>query len=123
MSGNAVAYQLGIVREGDEVRSGVEDSVIVHLTHSVHQTGVMEKRFDRHMTISEIKWKIQTHFGTDSCLMILQLKDRSGAVVIPNMDDDKMLGYYSPEDGFTLHAIDLDPNAKANVKSWTDTSL
>eukprot|EP01059_Diplonema_ambulator_P036241 TRINITY_DN8970_c0_g1_i1.p1 TRINITY_DN8970_c0_g1~~TRINITY_DN8970_c0_g1_i1.p1 ORF type:complete len:262 (+),score=72.19 TRINITY_DN8970_c0_g1_i1:55-840(+) len=123
MSGNSIAYQLGIVREGDEIRTNVEDAVILHITHSVFESGVMEKRFDKHITISEMKWKIQTHFGTDSCLMILQLKDRNGQMLYDNMDDDKMLGYYSPMDGQIVHAVDLDPNAKQKVRSWTDVSL
>eukprot|EP01065_Artemidia_motanka_P006563 TRINITY_DN1321_c11_g1_i1.p1 TRINITY_DN1321_c11_g1~~TRINITY_DN1321_c11_g1_i1.p1 ORF type:complete len:278 (+),score=126.29 TRINITY_DN1321_c11_g1_i1:50-835(+) len=120
---SAVAYQLGIVREGDCLRSSDESQVILHLTHSVHKVGVMEKRFDRHLTISEVKWKIQTFFGTDSGLMMLQLQDADGTVVADNMDDDRMLGYYSPQDGWTVHAIDLDPQAEAKCRGWTDTSL
>eukprot|EP01064_Diplonema_japonicum_P019437 TRINITY_DN2814_c2_g2_i1.p1 TRINITY_DN2814_c2_g2~~TRINITY_DN2814_c2_g2_i1.p1 ORF type:complete len:275 (+),score=89.40 TRINITY_DN2814_c2_g2_i1:47-826(+) len=120
---SAIAYQLGIVREGDEIKTNVEDAVILHITHSVFNSSVMEKRFDKHVTISEMKWKIQTHFGTDSSLMILQLKDKNGQLLSDNLEDDKMLGYYSPLDGQTIHAIDLDPNAKQKVQGWTDVSL
>eukprot|EP01060_Flectonema_neradi_P026147 TRINITY_DN349_c7_g1_i1.p1 TRINITY_DN349_c7_g1~~TRINITY_DN349_c7_g1_i1.p1 ORF type:complete len:262 (+),score=61.31 TRINITY_DN349_c7_g1_i1:195-980(+) len=123
MSGNSAAYNLGIVREGDAIRSLSDDCVILHISHSVHTTGVMEKRFDRHTLVSELKWKIQTHFGTDSGLMILQLKDQNGQMISDNMDDSRMLGYYSPEDGWTIHAVDLDPNAVNNVRQWTDVSL
>lgn len=118
-----MARQLGIVRQDDCLRSSDPSQVILHLTHSVHSVGVMEKRFDRHLTISEVKWKIQTFFGSDSSLTMLQLKNEQGCIIADNMDDDKMLGYYSPEDGWTIHCIDLDPNAASNCRGWTDTSL
>eukprot|EP00756_Hemistasia_phaeocysticola_P037502 Hpha_TRINITY_DN16700_c2_g2::TRINITY_DN16700_c2_g2_i1::g.79152::m.79152/K17262/TBCB, CKAP1, ALF1; tubulin-folding cofactor B len=120
---STIAMQLGIVREGDELRSSDESQVILHLTHSVHKTGVMEKRFDRHIMVSEMKWKIQTFFGSDCSMMLLQLKDRDGRVVYDNMEDDKMLGYYSPKDGWTVHVLDLDPSAESKCRGWTDTSL
>ena len=120
---SAAAYALGICREGDKLQSMSDDQVILHLTHNVFQSGVMEKRFDKHIRISEMKWKVQTHFGSDSALMILQLKDLNGRIIADNMEDDKMLGFYSPMDGMSCHAIDLDPNAKQNVRSWTDVSL
>ncbi|KAJ9463911.1 Tubulin-folding cofactor B [Diplonema papillatum] len=120
---STVARSLGIVREGDEIKSGSDDSVILHVTHNVFESGVMEKRFDKHLTIAEVKWKVQTHFGTDSSLMILQLKTSDGQTLADNMDDGKMLGFYSPQDGQILHAVDLDPNAKQNVRGWTDVSL
>ena len=117
------AYALGIVRQGDELRSTSDDQVILHITHNVFTSGVMEKRFDRHLLISEMKWKVQTHFGSESTLMMLQLKTADGTLVHDNLDDDRKLGFYSPQDGWILHAVDLDPNAKNNVRGWTDTSL
>ncbi len=42
---------------------------------------------------------------------VLQLKDERGRLLAVLDDDGRKLGYYSPQDGFTLHIIDTDPTS------------
>lgn len=42
---------------------------------------------------------------------MLQLKDEHGRLVAAMDDDSRKLGYYSPQDGWTLHVIDTDPTS------------
>ncbi len=45
-----------------------------------------------------LKIKLTSHCGTTANSMELQLKDESGRV-LATLDDGRMLGYYSPQDG------------------------
>ena len=55
--------------------------------------------------------------------MRLSLKDWDGALVAPMADDSKLLGYYSPEDGWTIHIHDIDTHS-ASASGWLeDVSL
>ena len=52
------------------------------------------------MTIDGVKRKLQTHCGTNPGSMILQLKNRSGELVVSELGpEERKLGYFSPEDG------------------------
>ena len=51
--------------------------------------------------------------------MRLQMKDWDGALVAGMDDDSKMLGYYSPEDGWTIHINDVDANS-ASAGGWLE---
>ena len=52
------------------------------------------------MTMFRVKEKLMTHCGSNVSTMRLQMKDWDGALVAAMDDDSKMLGYYSPEDGW-----------------------
>jgi len=54
--------------------------------------------------------------------MRLQMKDWDGALVAGMDDDSKMLGYYSPEDGWTIHINDVDANS-ASAGGWQGLTL
>eukprot|EP00242_Pyramimonas_sp_CCMP2087_P017712 CAMPEP_0198210814 /NCGR_PEP_ID=MMETSP1445-20131203/22460_1 /TAXON_ID=36898 /ORGANISM="Pyramimonas sp., Strain CCMP2087" /LENGTH=286 /DNA_ID=CAMNT_0043884969 /DNA_START=117 /DNA_END=977 /DNA_ORIENTATION=+ len=86
-----------------------ESTVLLHCSHTNLKAQFMELRFDRHTTIERVKERLQSHCGTSPSMMQLQLKDYSGQVVYDMADNTKMLGYYSPEDGWGIHIIDLDP--------------
>ena len=60
-----------------------------------------------------------THVGSNVSTMRLSLKDWDGAVVADLADDTKMLGYYSPEDGWTIHITDTDVNS-ASAGGWLE---
>jgi hypothetical protein len=51
------------------------------------------------MTIMRVKERVQSNCGTSPSAMTLQLKDWHNQLVCTMDDDNKMLGYYSPEDG------------------------
>jgi len=96
-----------------------DGTVLLAVTHSNLSSRFMEIRFDRHMSIMRCKEKLQTHTGTNVSAMRLQLKDWDGNVVADMSDDGKMLGYYSPEDGFVCHVIDLDPGSMS-ANGWLE---
>ena len=50
------------------------------------------------ITVEALKIKLTSHCGTTANSMELQLKDESGRV-LATLDDGRMLGYYSPQDG------------------------
>ena len=60
-----------------------------------------------------------THVGSNVSTMRLSLKDWDGALVAPMTDDSKMLGYFSPEDGWTIHIDDTDAHS-ASAGGWLE---
>ena len=67
----------------------------------------------------KVKNKLQTHCGTNATAMQLSLKDYDGNMVAHLNEGARMLGYYSPEDGYTIHVVDLDPNS-ASANGWLE---
>eukprot|EP00798_Chlamydomonas_sp_ICE-L_P011870 gene11870-14974_t len=128
-----------------------ESTVLLHVSHSNLDAKFYELRFDKHMNIESLKMtieflkmsieflkmtieslkmsieslkvKLSFHCGTNASAMMLQLLDESGTVVAMMADDSKMLGFFSPYSGYTIHIIDTDPQS-ASVGGWLeDTSL
>jgi len=100
-----------------------ETTVLLHVTHSNLKARIFELRLDRHMTVERIKEKLRTHTGTGSLFMHLTLLDHNGQVVADMINDDLKLGYFSPEDGWTIHITDLDPHSLAANGGLEDVSL
>ena len=96
-----------------------DSTVLLMGTHSNLQARFMEIRFDRYMTITRVKEKLMTHVGSNVSTMRLSLKDWDGSLVADMADDSKMLGYYSPEDGWTIHITDVDVNS-ASAGGWLE---
>ena len=71
------------------------------------------------MTVARVKEKLMTHVGSNVSTMRLSLKDWDGALVAPMSDDAKMLGYFSPEDGWTIHIDDTDAHS-ASAGGWLE---
>ena len=71
------------------------------------------------MTVARVKEKLMTHVGSNVSTMRLSLKDWDGALVAPMTDDSKMLGYFSPEDGWTIHIDDTDAHS-ASAGGWLE---
>merc|ERR1719456_2231170 len=55
--------------------------------------------------------------------MHLTLLDHNGQVVADMINDDLKLGYFSPQDGWTIHITDLDPHSLAANGGLEDVSL
>lgn len=70
-------------------------------------------------SISTLKSKLGFHCGTNPSAMKLQLKDQKGHLVADMADDSKKFGYYSPENGFSVHIIDTDPTS-ASANGWLE---
>lgn len=74
------------------------------------------------MTIADVKAKLCFHCGTPPSAMRLQLKDPGSRLLAVLDDDARMLGFYSPADGYVLHIIDTDPTS-LSANGWLeDTS-
>lgn len=101
------------------VQNKADSTVLMMVTHSNLNANFMELRFDRYMTVDKLKNKLQTHCGTNASAMQLSLKDWDGNLVAHMNDDSRMLGYYSPEDGYIIHVVDLDPNS-ASANGWLE---
>lgn len=71
------------------------------------------------MTIGALKAKLATHTGTSAADARLTLVDGSGRVVAPMDDDARPLGFYSPQDGFTIRMVDTNPHSLA-ATGWLD---
>ena len=100
-----------------------ESTVLLHITHSNLKMKFMEIRLDRHMTIERVKEKMRTHCGTGSAFMHLTLLDDAGQVVADMVDDSLKLGYYSPQNFWSIHITDLDPHSLAANGGLEDVSL
>ena len=70
------------------------------------------------MTVARVKEKLMTHVGSNVSTMRLSLKDWEW-LVAPMSDDAKMLGYFSPEDGWTIHIDDTDAHS-ASAGGWLE---
>lgn len=108
---------------GDDGRNRAESTVLLHVSHSnLKKTFFQEIRLDMHMTIERVKHKLEFHAGTSAVSCQLFLLDENKQV-LAECEDDKMLGYYSPYDGCTLHIVDLDPHSMSAGGWLEDTSL
>ncbi|KAL7119041.1 hypothetical protein ACP275_02G038300 [Erythranthe tilingii] len=102
--------------EGDE-------SVHLRITHSNIKSFSADVRFSLQMTVEAVKEKLWRKCGTSVESMRLELYDEIGAKVADLVDDTRPLGFYSPQDGFRLHVIDLDPSSVTSGGWLEDTSL
>jgi tubulin-folding cofactor B len=98
-------------------------TVLLHVTHSNLKMRMFEIRLDRHMTVERVKEKLRNHSGTHTMFAHLTLLDYNGQVVADMVDDEIKLGYYSPQDGWTIHITDLDPHSLAAGGGLEDVSL
>jgi len=90
-----------------------DSTVLLHVTHSNLDRHFHEIRLDMHMSISALKDKLRNHTGTGSAHMWLTLLDDTDAPIADLEDDSRLLGFYSPYDGCTIHITDLDPYSLA----------
>ena len=106
-----------------------QDTMLLDLTHSNLQQRHAEIRFDLHDTIGDLRQRIHQKSGTppqyQRLLFLRGNVVESGVLhdVAPGCDDDRMLGYYSPTNGMTVHCIDTDPNSGSRGGRYEDTSL
>ena len=85
--------------------------VKLDVTHSHLKFRIPEVKFSMLEPICEIKLSLVKRVGTSVDSMKLSLKNKQGETVAALDDDLKCLGYYSPEDGFSIHIVDTDPSS------------
>ncbi|GAQ82952.1 Alpha-tubulin folding cofactor B [Klebsormidium nitens] len=109
--------------QGPSSQNKADDTVLLNVSHSNLKQRFMELRFDLHTSIEGVKERLRSHSGTAVESMVLQLLDESGKKVADLSDSGRPLGFYSPQDGYRIHIIDLDPQSHS-VGGWLeDTSL
>ncbi|XP_010276589.1 PREDICTED: tubulin-folding cofactor B [Nelumbo nucifera] len=101
----------------------VDESVLLRVTHSNIKSFSADVRFSLQMTVESVKEKLWKKCGTSVDSMWLELFDDTGAKVADLTDNLRPLGFYSPQDGYRMHIIDLDPSSVTSGGWLEDTSL
>ncbi|XP_073043831.1 tubulin-folding cofactor B [Primulina eburnea] len=97
----------------------VDDSVVLRVTHSNINSFSADIRFSLQMTVEAVKEKLWKKCGTTVDSMCLELYDDLGDKVSVLGDNTRPLGFYSPQDGYRLHVIDIDPSSITSG-GWLD---
>ncbi|XP_077241443.1 tubulin-folding cofactor B-like isoform X2 [Tasmannia lanceolata] len=101
----------------------IDESVNLRVTHSNLKNFSADVHFSLQMTVESAKDKLWKKCGTSVDSMSLELYDDAGAKVHELKDNLRPLGFYSPQDGYQLHIIDLDPSSVTSGGWLEDTSL
>ncbi len=113
----------GPTGQSSGMQSSAESTVRLTMTHSNLVAIFPEIVCDRHTTIEGLKEKVRLHCGSSVADMQLSLKDGSGRLVAELSDDSKMIGYYSPMDGWIVHCTDTNPYSLSANGGLEDVSL
>ncbi|KAK9843543.1 hypothetical protein WJX81_008120 [Elliptochloris bilobata] len=104
---------------GNHGQNQAESTVRLHVTHSNLKAEFMELRLDLHMTVEAVKAKLSTHCGTPAADMRLQLHAPGGGPAASLCENHRMLGFYSPQDGWVLHVQDTNPHS-LSAHGWLE---
>jgi len=104
------------------------DTIVLDISHSNLKQRHIEIRLDKHTTISSLRDKIYQQTGTPPHYQHLQIKPSSNSSVVnyeilPEQENERMLGYFSLIHGMTVHCIDIDPHSGSKGGAYEDTSL
>lgn len=108
---------------GSRLQIHGDESVLLRVTHSNLKSFAADVRFSLQMTIEAVKEKMWKKCGTSVNSMGLELYDEMGAKISELSDNSRPLGFYSPQDGYRLHVVDLDPSSVTSGGWLEDTSL
>lgn len=100
-----------------------DESVLLRVTHSNLKSFAADVRFSLQTTVESVKDKLWKKCGTSVNSMCLELYDDSNTKISVLSDNSRPLGFYSPQNGYRLHVIDLDPSSLTSGGWLEDTSL
>lgn len=100
-----------------------DDIVSLHVSHSNLHHHSSQLRFSLHSTIEAVKERLSRNSGTAVGAMLLQLYDESDNKLCEMTENSRLLGFYSPLDGYRIHVVDLDPTSFTASGWLEDTSL
>jgi tubulin-specific chaperone B len=106
--------------ESQSILAAASAYLIMDATHSHVKNHLQEIKFDEDWTIAKTKDFLEKKFGTDVGDQTLHLKDRQNVLVAEMLDDTLTLKGYGAQQGFLIHVIDSNPNAKHD--QWNDVS-
>lgn len=93
------------------------DVVKINISNSHNDAVSFERKYSKSLKISEFKAKLEPITGGSAATMKLELY--SGDRLVSRLDDDdKMLGFYSVEDGMRVHVIDSFAFVQENVQKF-----
>lgn len=84
------------------------DLVNLMISSNISEFG-NERRFPRKMLVAELKGKLELITGVQCSWMDLELYNNDNALM-HKLEDERMLGYYSPENNWRVHVINKNPN-------------
>ena len=99
----------GPTGQSNGMQNAGQSTVRLTMTHSNLVATFPEIVIDRHTTVENLKDKCRLHSGTSVIDMVLVLQDHGGRNIAQLDDDSKMIGYYSPLDGWIVHITDTNP--------------
>ncbi|KAK7874409.1 hypothetical protein R5R35_001505 [Gryllus longicercus] len=82
------------------------DFINVTITISHHNSQCIEKRFQKGITIAELKGKLELLTGGCSTTMKIEIYNKDDVLVCSLDSDDALLGSYPVNDGMRMHVID-----------------
>ncbi|KAI8889738.1 hypothetical protein K501DRAFT_237920 [Backusella circina FSU 941] len=95
-------------------------SIVILFVDTSDEKVASERRFEKSLTISQLKYKLEPITGIPFSTQKITLYH--GNNVLGSLDDDsKMLGAYPVEDYMRIHVIDTNPHRVKN--QYTDVSL
>ncbi|KAL4183343.1 hypothetical protein AMTRI_Chr11g97710 [Amborella trichopoda] len=100
-----------------------DETVVLHVTHSNLKSFSTDMRFPLQTTVEAAKERLWKKCGTSVDSMCLELYDVNGIKVCDLTDNMRPLGVFSPQDGYRMHVIDLDPSSVTAGGWLEDTSL
>lgn len=93
------------------------DIVKINISNSLNDAVSFERKYSKSLKVSEFKSKLEPITGGSAATMKLELY--SGDRLVSRLDDDdKMLGFYSIEDGMRVHVIDNFAFVQENVQKF-----
>ena len=109
--------------DGQEYTNVPAGIVCLLITHSNLKLQMLDIRLDLHSTIGELRHKVYQHTGTKPDAMELLVLRSDGSVYSRLDNDERMLGFYSVENGMRLHVVDKDPFSLSKGGGLEDISL
>ncbi|KAJ1106932.1 hypothetical protein NDU88_004330 [Pleurodeles waltl] len=88
---------------GPVVHSAPTVTVLISSTLNSYSS---EKRFNRGLTLAELKCKLELVVGTPASCMDLELYSLDNKLIMRMDSDDSLLGSYPVDDGCRIHVID-----------------
>merc|ERR1712010_182261 len=108
--------------KGENGLNQSDDLVRITVSHSNLKAKFIELRFDKHMLIEDVYVKCCHNCGGGSAdTVMLTLFDPNGVFVAQLDDMNKPLGFYGPENGFSIHVLDSDPNS-LSAGGWLENT-
>lgn len=89
-----------------EYKVVTQDYVNVQISTSKDDISFNEKRFQKGISVIDLKQKLELLTGGSSETMKLELFDKENKMICPLSDDNALFGSYPVEDGMRLHVVD-----------------